>query len=58
MKPSRGRTRATVELPASATQDEAVEAARQVEAVGRYLNGATIRRVLYVPGRIVNLVVG
>jgi leucyl-tRNA synthetase len=52
-----GRTRATIELPAGAGQDEAVAAARQVEAIQGYLNGATIQRVVYVPGRIINLVI-
>jgi leucyl-tRNA synthetase len=51
-----GRTRATIELPAGAGQDEAVDAARQVETIQRYLNGTTIQRVVYVPGRIINLV--
>jgi leucyl-tRNA synthetase len=53
-----GRTRATVELPAGAGQEQAVAAARQVEAIQRYLNGTAIQRVVYVPGRIVNLVIG
>ncbi|HJZ49663.1 MAG TPA: class I tRNA ligase family protein, partial [Roseiflexaceae bacterium] len=52
-----GRTRATVELQAGAAQAEAVEAARQVEAIQRFLNGTPIQRVVYVPGRIINLVV-
>jgi leucyl-tRNA synthetase len=52
-----GRTRATVELPAGAAQDEAVEAARQVEAVQRYLDGSAVQRVVYVPGRVINLIV-
>ena len=51
-----GRTRATIELPSGADQDEAVAAARQVEAVRRYLDGAAIARVVYVPGRVLNLV--
>jgi leucyl-tRNA synthetase len=53
-----GRTRATVELPADASQDAAVEAARQKETIQRYLNGSPIQRVIYVPSRIINLVVG
>ncbi|MFL5801867.1 MAG: leucine--tRNA ligase [Roseiflexaceae bacterium] len=52
-----GRTRATIELPTGSAQDEAVEAARQVDAIQRHLNGSAIRRVVYVPGRIINLVV-
>jgi leucyl-tRNA synthetase len=53
-----GGTRATIELPSGAGQDEAVEAARQVETIQRYLNGSAIQRVVYVPGRIINLIVG
>jgi leucyl-tRNA synthetase len=52
-----GRTRATIELPADIAQVEAIEAARQVEAIQRYLNGTAIQRAVYVPGRIINLVV-
>jgi leucyl-tRNA synthetase len=52
-----GRTRATIELPADISQTEAVEAARHVASIQRYLNGVTMRRVVYVPGRIINLVV-
>jgi leucyl-tRNA synthetase len=52
-----GRTRATIELPTGAGQDEAVEAARRVETIQRYLNGSAIGRVVYVPGRILNLIV-
>jgi len=53
-----GRTRATVELPTDAGQEEAVEAARQVETIQRYLNSSAIQRVVYVRGRIINLVIG
>jgi leucyl-tRNA synthetase len=53
-----GRVRGTVELPTGAAQDEAVEAAHHVEAVQRYLNGSPIQRVVYVPGRIINLIIG
>ena len=53
-----GRPRGTVELPTGAAQDAAVEAARQVEAVQRHLNSSAIQRVVYVPGRIINLVIG
>ena len=53
-----GRTRATIELPTDAGQEEAVEAARQVETIQRYLNSSAIQRVVYVRGRIINLVIG
>ncbi len=51
-----GRTRGTVQLAAQADQSEAVAAAQRVEAVSRALDDAPIQRVVYVPGRIVNLV--
>ena len=51
-----GRARGTVELPTGATEGEAMEAARQVEGVQRYLNGSAIQRIVYVPGRIINLI--
>jgi leucyl-tRNA synthetase len=52
-----GRTRTTIELPVDTGQAEAVEAAQNVDTVQRYLNGAAIQRVVYVPGRILNIVV-
>jgi leucyl-tRNA synthetase len=52
-----GRTRASIELAAGAAQNDALEAACGVEAIQRHLNGGVIRRVVYVPGRIINLLV-
>jgi len=52
-----GRTRATIELPPNTTQADAIEAARRVETIQRYLNGAVVQRAVYVPGRIINIVV-
>lgn len=52
-----GRTRATIELPIGAAQAEAVEAARADPSVRRYVGASAIRRVVYVPGRVVNLIV-
>ena len=51
-----GRARGTVELPTGAAEGEAIAAARQVEGVQRYLNGSAIQRIVYVPGRIINLI--
>jgi leucyl-tRNA synthetase len=52
-----GRPRGTVALPTGASESEAVEAARQVDSIQRHMNGSAIRRVVYVPGRIINLVI-
>jgi leucyl-tRNA synthetase len=51
-----GRTRATIELPSNAEQEEAVQVAKRLPALHRYLDGVSIRRVVYVPRRILNIV--
>ena len=52
-----GKLRATVEGPAGMDQEAAVAAARSDENVARYLDGATLKRVIYVPSRLLNFVV-
>lgn len=51
-----GRTRGLVHLTPQASQAEALHAAAQVAAAAEVLQRATLRRVVYVPGRILNLV--
>ncbi len=53
-----GKMRAKVDVPADATKDEVLEAAKADDTVARHLAGKQIRREIYVPGRLVNLVVG
>jgi leucyl-tRNA synthetase len=38
-------------------REEAEAKARRDENVARYLDGATVRRVVYVPDRLVNFVI-
>jgi len=52
-----GKLRATVEGPAGMDQDAAEAAARSDENVARYLDGATLKRVIHVPNRLLNFVV-
>jgi leucyl-tRNA synthetase len=52
-----GKLRATVEGSAGMDQDEAEAAARSDENVGRYLDGGALKRVIYVPDRLLNFVV-
>ena len=53
-----GKLRGTVEAPAG-TRQEAVEAlARAQENVSRHLEGFAVRRVIFVPNRLLNFVVG
>ncbi len=52
-----GRLRGRVELPRGASEAEALEAARAEPRVSAYLDGRRIERVVYVPDRLLNLVV-
>ncbi len=53
-----GKVRGTIEVPVDCDQDTAVAAARDDDNVERHLEGKTIRKVIFVPGRILNFVVG
>ena len=53
-----GKIRATITLPKSADQHEAEETALAEPNVRRAVEDKTIRKVIVVPGRIVNIVAG
>ncbi len=53
-----GKLRATISVPKDAPEEEVVAAARAEENVIRHLDGRQERRVIHVPGRLVNFVVG
>jgi leucyl-tRNA synthetase len=53
-----GKVRAQVTVPADADAATLESAARADEKVSGYLDGATVRRVVAVPGRLVNFVLG
>jgi len=53
-----GKLRGTVALPPDASKDDLLAAARAEPNVARYLDGATVRKEIAVPGRLVNFVVG
>jgi leucyl-tRNA synthetase len=52
-----GKVRHTIELPPAAGEQAAVQAARADPVVAAALAGRSPRRVVYVPGRVINLVV-
>jgi leucyl-tRNA synthetase len=52
-----GKTRDKVEAPVDITEEQARELALASEKVQRYLDGKEPERVIYVPGRLVNVVV-
>ncbi len=53
-----GKLRASITLPKDAGQQEAETAAMAEEGVQRAIEGKQVRKVIVVPGRIVNVVVG
>jgi leucyl-tRNA synthetase len=53
-----GKLRGTISLPLDADADTAEAAARSEDNVSRHLEDGTVRRVIHVPNRLVNFVVG
>ena len=51
-----GKLRGQIEVPAAATREEVEAAARDNENVLRFTEGLTIRKVIVVPGKLVNIV--
>ena len=53
-----GKLRATIEVAAHASKEEAEALARAHPQVVAFLEGQTVRKVIVVPGKIVNIVAG
>jgi leucyl-tRNA synthetase len=53
-----GKRRGEIRVPTGANEDEVRQIALADEAVGRHLEGLTVRKVIVIAGRIVNIVVG
>ena len=53
-----GKVRAKLTVPADASAEAVEEQALNDEAVKKYTDGKTVRKKIYVPGKIFNIVVG
>ncbi len=53
-----GKTRSTITLPANAVEADAKAAALADAKVASQVEGKTIKKVIFVPGKILNLIVG
>jgi leucyl-tRNA synthetase len=53
-----GKTRSRVAVPRDASEDAVLEAALADPTTLRFVEGKAVRKRIYVPGRLVNLVVG
>ncbi len=53
-----GKTRGTESFPADASKEELEKAALELDVVKKWIDGKTVRRVIVVPKRMINIVVG
>ncbi len=53
-----GKTRGTITVPAGADKDTLEQLARDSEVARKWIEGKEIRKVIVVPGKLVNFVVG
>lgn len=51
-----GKTKTTIDFPADAKKEELEKTVTTLEAVQKYIDGKTIRKVIVVPGRMINIV--
>jgi leucyl-tRNA synthetase len=53
-----GKTRGTLQVPSQSSKDELEQYARESEIARKYIDGKEIKKVIVVPGKLVNFVVG
>jgi leucyl-tRNA synthetase len=53
-----GKTRGSIQVPAKADKAELEKYARESEVAQRYLEGKEVKKVIVVPGKLVNFVLG
>ena len=46
-----------MELAKDASEDDAMEVAMAVEGVAKFVDGKTPKKIIYVPGKILNIIV-
>ena len=52
-----GKTRGTIQVPASADKQALEDLARNCDLGKKYLDGKEVKKVIVVPGKLVNFVV-
>ena len=53
-----GRVRGRIAVAAAISQDDALKLAVEDEGVRKHVDGSEIKKVIFVPGRLINIVVG
>ena len=52
-----GKVRGAIEVDAETSEQGAIDQAKKIESVARHLDGKQITKVIFIPGKILNLVV-
>ncbi len=52
-----GKVRDSIDISAEASEEEAVSLAQKSEKIQKYLSEGELRKVIYIPGKILNLIV-
>lgn len=52
-----GKLRATIEVSVTATKEEIEQIALQLDVIKKYISGNKIKKIIIVPGKIINIVV-
>ncbi len=53
-----GKFRGSIEIPADYQQNEVIKCAVENEKIKKYISGKNILKTVYVPGRLLNIVIG
>ncbi len=53
-----GKVRGKFDLPKDQTEENVLQAANKIPAIQRYLDGKTLQKVVFVPNKLLSLVVG
>jgi leucyl-tRNA synthetase len=53
-----GKTRGSIQVPSQADKAELEKYARESEVAQRYIEGKDVKKVIVVPGKLVNFVLG
>ncbi len=53
-----GKTRFTIQLPADISKEDAEKAALENENSAKYMDGFVVKKVIVVPGKMINIVLG
>jgi leucyl-tRNA synthetase len=53
-----GKKRGEIEIATDASQDDAMTEAMKVQTILNQVDGKDVKKVIFVPGRILNIIVG